>query len=353
MNILSVFREHLSLVLALAIFVMIGIVSWKYIAVAVLAVSICVIAMPLYRKLRKKLPAPLSSGIVTTAIFLFLAGIFTLAVAEFTNNIAFFSQMVTSIVNRVVEIFAIPVTGDLYTTITGFITSMMSSFSTGILGVVANVASIFFGFILLYAVLYLCFIFGDAIVADFRSIIPDKSRANIEIMAQKTKGILFSIYVVHVGLAMLVFLLALIYAAILGYGHILFIAMLCGVAALIPMVGAVIVLVFIGLYALSISDWYGLIITATVGYFLLSFLIDFILRPKLTAKKVQIRPMLTFIGFFGGGATMGILGFILGPVFVVLGVTAYEVFFKEMREVKAKEDAAVLSEAGDAGGAQK
>jgi Predicted permease len=345
MNALSFFREHLSLLLALVIFLMIGIVSWKYIAVAVLAVSISVVAMPLYRKLHKKLPAPLSAGVVTTAIFLFLAGIFASAVVEFSRNYSFFAEMVGSIVNFILKIFHISTEANLYDVITGFMSGMLSSVSTGILDVFANVATIFFGFILLYAVLYLCFIFGDKITADLSSIIPEKSRESIELMAEKTKGILYSIYVVHVGLAILVFLLALIYAHILGYGHVLFIAMLCGVAALIPMVGAAIVLVFIGLYALSMGDWFGVIITATLGYFLLSFLIDFILRPKLTAKKVQIRPMLTFIGFFGGGATMGIIGFILGPVFVVLGVTGYEVFFKEMREIKAEEDEDVLPEA--------
>ncbi|HJJ47453.1 MAG TPA: AI-2E family transporter [Methanocorpusculum sp.] len=344
MNAISFFREHLSLFLVLVIFIMIGIVGWKYIAVAVLAVSISVVAMPLYKKLHKKLPAPLSAAVITTAIFLFLAVIFASAIVIFYNNFEFFADMVTSIVNRILAIFGIPPTDNLYDVITGFVSTILATFSTGILDIIANVANIFFGFILLYAVLYLCFIFGDKMVADFRSIIPEKSRASIELMAEKTKGILYSIYVVHVGLALLVFVLSLGYATILGYGHVVFIAMLCGVAALIPMVGAVIVLVFIGLYAISIGDWFGVIITATVGYFLLSFLIDFILRPKLTAKKVQIRPMLTFIGFFGGGATMGIIGFILGPVFVVLGVTGYEVFFKEMREIKKQEDEAALSE---------
>ena len=66
---------------------------------------------------------------------------------------------------------------------------------------------------------------------------------------------------------------------------------------------------------------------------------DIILRPKLTGKRVQIRPMLMFVGFFGGAMTMGLLGFVLGPVLLVLGITGYEIFFKEMRRMKISKPA--------------
>ena len=76
---------------------------------------------------------------------------------------------------------------------------------------------------------------------------------------------------------------------------------------------------------------------ATLGYFLTCVLTDLIIRPKLTGKRVKIRPMLMFVGFFGGAMAMGLLGFVLGPVLLILGITAYEVLIKEARKKKAEE----------------
>jgi len=52
---------------------------------------------------------------------------------------------------------------------------------------------------------------------------------------------------------------------------------------------------------------------------------------------VKIRPMLMFVGFFGGAMAMGLLGFVLGPVLLILGITAYEIFIKEGRKKKSGE----------------
>ena len=41
-----------------------------------------------------------------------------------------------------------------------------------------------------------------------------------------------------------------------------------------------------------------------------------------------------FVGFFGGAMVMGLLGFILGPVLLVLTLTGYEIFIKEARREK-------------------
>lgn len=344
MNFISFVREHLCLFLVFLIFIMILIAGWKFITVPILAASVAVVVLPLHRILTKKIPAPLSATILTTLIFLLLAVIAVSVFFVFSGNIDFFFEMVNSIILFIMNLFHIPVNGDLTTSVYNILDSCKGAISTIALQIVQDVTTIVFGFILLYASLYLFIIGGDMIAKDISDIIPEKSRGGLSLMAEKTKGILFSLYVVHVCMAILVFLLALIYASVLGYGHVLFIAMMCGVFALIPMMGAMIMLIFIALYAVSIGDWYGLIITATVGYFLLCILIDFILRPKFTAKRVKIRPMLMFIGFFGGGATMGLIGFVLGPVFLVLGITGYEIFFKEMRDIKKKELAEAAAE---------
>ncbi len=88
------------------------------------------------------------------------------------------------------------------------------------------------------------------------------------------------------------------------------------------------IIIFIGLYYLTLDDWYKLIIIVTVGYFLTCVLIDLILRPRLTAKFEKIRPMLMFIRLFGDAAVIGILGLVLGPVLPVRDMTEHEILLQ-------------------------
>ena len=351
-------RNHLSVLIALLIFLVILIISWKYLFVAIFALTLAVVLIPIHRKFIRKIPAPLSSAILTTAVFALVVVFCAAIVVIFSNNWSYLMDKINSILVWIGDIFNIPLDeGSVMSTISegiyAFMTDMLAGISPDVIfSTVGGVFTIVFGAILLYAALYLFIVSGDKLWADIWEIIPEKSKNGIEKMAVRTKKILYSLYGVHVFLAVLVFLLGLFYSWLLSLAGVIpgtidaivFIALLCGVAALIPMIGAVVVIVFLGIYSLSIGSIVGVLISGLVGYFLLSFLIDFVLRPKMTAKLVRIRPMLIFIGFFGGGAVMGLIGFVMGPIFLVLGITAYEIFFEEMRRAKELELAETHSE---------
>lgn len=341
MGLAAFLKNHLSLLIVIALLIIILIVSWKYVAVIIIAASLAVVGMPLYKKLHKKLPAPLSSGIVTTLICAIIAAILILIVVVLVSDSGTLAEMLNRIVTFIANIFSIETSENVGTTI---IDTIMTTLSPALPSIAVSAASgaafLFVGCVLFYAVLYLFFIFGEKIWADIWSIIPEQSRPNVGLMAARTKDILFSLYIVNFIMALITFGLAIPFFLLLGYGHVIFYSTLCGLFALIPVLGPLMVIIFVALFALSIGDWYGLILTATMGYFLTCILTDFFLRPKLTARRVKIRPMLMFVGFFGGAAVMGLLGFVLGPVLLILGTTGYEIFFKEMRTVKTEIDSA-------------
>jgi len=54
------------------------------------------------------------------------------------------------------------------------------------------------------------------------------------------------------------------------------------------------------------------------------------LRPVLMGKRVEIHPVIIFIGFFGGMATMGLVGFILGPLLLSLLIGGYQIVVQEI-----------------------
>jgi len=338
---LAYFLKNHTILVLLAIFIIaVTIISWKYLGVVIIAASLAVVGMPLYRKLKAKLPIPLASSIVTILICAIIAGILSSIAIVLSQNITTLGIMFESIGGWFAGIFNIEFeTGsgfDLAATISSFLTPEMA------LSAISLTTFIIVSCILFFAILYLFFILGDKIIADIRSIIPEKSLPSMLLMGKKTKEILFALYIVHVLIAVITFLVAIPYGLLMGvsFDMVIFLATLCGIFALIPVVGPIIVIIFIGLYCIAIGDWYGLIITVTVGYFLTCILTDLILRPRLTAKTVKIRPMLMFIGFFGGAAVMGLIGFVLGPVILIIAMTGYEIFFKEMREVKHEIDSA-------------
>jgi predicted PurR-regulated permease PerM len=68
------------------------------------------------------------------------------------------------------------------------------------------------------------------------------------------------------------------------------------------------------------------------GYLIVSCIPEFYVRPVLVGRRVKIHPVIMFIGIFGGMLTLGLAGFVLGPVIVVLLITSYRIYVQEKKE---------------------
>ena len=339
MNIGAVVRDNLSLIIIAAVVFLTLFLARDYLFIAIFAASIAVVCMPLHRKLTQKMPAWISAGTITTAITGAVAGIGVVIVVVLMSDIAYLFSILRVMADTAFRILGTSGGDAAAGGIAGAVGSMITAAFPQLLMTVAElVPALIIDIILFYALLYCFIVLGDRIWDDIWSVLPETSRKNVGLMASRTKDILYSLYIVHVIISVLTFFLAYGFFLLLGYGHEMFYAILCAVFALIPFLGPILILIFVGLYALCIGDWWGVFLICTVGYFLICVVTDIILRPKLTGKRVQIRPMLMFVGFFGGAMTMGLLGFVLGPVLLVLGITGYEIFFQEMRRMKTPDN---------------
>jgi|GEM_PF-754380 len=96
--------------------------------------------------------------------------------------------------------------------------------------------------------------------------------------------------------------------------------------ALIPGVGASLLLIPLSLYLLINSNWSdGLILL--IGTIVVS-LVDNLLRPVLIGRKIQMHDLMVFIFTLGGLASFGLAGFILGPALGALGLTLLNLYEK-------------------------
>jgi predicted PurR-regulated permease PerM len=108
-------------------------------------------------------------------------------------------------------------------------------------------------------------------------------------------------------------------------------ASLTGVASLLPGIGTLLVWVPVGGYLLasgSIGKGIGLLAWGSVVIVLVA---DYVLRPWLVKAKLRMNDLLVFIAIFGGIEAFGVVGLILGPIFVALFVSLLRIYQREYR----------------------
>ena len=160
-----------------------------------------------------------------------------------------------------------------------------------------------------------------------------------------TVDTLYAIYVVQVAIAVLTFFIALPVFYLLGYGNIIFYSFFAAFCELVPVLGSSVAFLLVGAYALAGGpyalaggDMRGVLILFFLGYIVVSCVPEIFIRPVLVGRRVKINAVIMFIGIIGGILTMGLAGFVLGPVMIVLLITSFRIYAsgrKERREAAA------------------
>jgi len=106
------------------------------------------------------------------------------------------------------------------------------------------------------------------------------------------------------------------------------------IMAIIPMLGAWIILIPAGIIKLVTGDiWQGIGILLTTIIVVSN--IDNIIRPRLIGQSARMHDLLVFFSTLGGLAAFGVAGFIIGPViasFFITVIDIYETEFKSQLE---------------------
>jgi len=75
----------------------------------------------------------------------------------------------------------------------------------------------------------------------------------------------------------------------------------------------------------------GQAISTLVFYILLSFTVEYLLKPKFVGSRVKMHTLLVFLAIVGGMAMFGALGIIYGPLIATAFLTLSEIYLKEYR----------------------
>ena len=117
---------------------------------------------------------------------------------------------------------------------------------------------------------------------------------------------------------------SVIWLSLVGVGSPVVIGLFYGIASLVPAVGTSLVWVPMALYYIVTGKLViGLII---VGFALSQVvLFDNFLGPYLIERRAHLHPFFVLLGVLGGVAQFGVLGIILGPTVVALGIVGLEI----------------------------
>jgi predicted PurR-regulated permease PerM len=196
----------------------------------------------------------------------------------------------------------------------------------------SDVTTIALDSIIFFASLYVLLVHGEQFRVRIMARIPDTVRGHVQKMADDIVDTLYAIYVVLVAIAALTFVISIPVFWVLGYGHVLFYSFLCAICELIPVLGSSVVFIFLGAYALSIGDITGVLILFFFGYICVAALPEIFVRPVLMGRRLKLHPLLMLIGFIGGIIALGMVGFVIGPVIIVLLMDIYRLLFVEKKE---------------------
>jgi predicted PurR-regulated permease PerM len=77
----------------------------------------------------------------------------------------------------------------------------------------------------------------------------------------------------------------------------------------------------------------GQAIITLVFYMILSFTVEYLLKPKFVGSHVKMHTLLVFLAIIGGMSMFGVLGIIYGPLIVTAFLTLTDIYLNEYRPV--------------------
>lgn len=312
------------------------IVFWQVMDMVLVGGSLAIILMPLHRRISARLGRPfLSALLITGLIFCIFAGTAFITAWILRANAGTLSGMFTAIGTWLSDPATSPVAYGIpfgKTSLSSLLERGNAFFVNYGQTLMDNLVLYLFKIFVLFFSLGALLFHGDWLRDRSIDRMPPAVGEWITKLSAVTVDTLYAVYVVQVAIAVLTFFIAIPVFYLLGYGNILFYSFLTAFCELIPVLGSSATFLLIGAYALALGDTRGVYILFFLGYIVVACLPEIFVRPVLVGKRVRINAVVMFIGIIGGIVTMGLAGFVLGPVIIVLLITSFRIYAAEKKE---------------------
>jgi len=322
---------------------------WPFISVIILAIVIAGIFVPLYKIFNRKLNATLSSLVTCALIFCILfvpVSFFVGVIANEAYNLylsaksAVEEQTFKELINNsnIIEKanlylanFNISITGDTLTKVVSEAGKVIGLFLyEQARSITSNVFKFIISFFFMLLIIYYLLIDGNRLAAFIVQLSPLPDEQD-EKLIKKFKD-MSSAMLIGNGLGGLIQgTLGGIVFALFGLQSPFLWGVVMGLLAFLPIVGIGVVFVPASIF-LFLKGRIAAGVFFIVFYLLLSGIIEYVFKPKLVGRRVQMHTLLVFLSIVSGLKLFGILGIIYGPLIVTAFLTLTDIYKSNYRK---------------------
>jgi predicted PurR-regulated permease PerM len=314
------------------------IVFWAVMDMALLGASLAIVLFPLYRKAAARIRPVFAAAAITLLVLIGTCAAVLITLSIFSANAGSLSDMFGTIgvwldnpaTNPMA--YGVPLNKGNLSLLLNEAFALFVDYEKTLVDYLPFIAFKMFVF---FFTLFVLFLKGEEIRNKLICHVPEPVQKYVNRLSDVTSDTLYTVYVVQVAIAVLTFFIAIPVFYLLGYGNILFYSFFAAFCELIPILGSSVAFIIIGAYSLALGDTRGVLILFFLGYLGVSLVPEIYIRPALVGRRVRINFIIMFIGIVGGLMTMGLAGFVLGPLIVVLVITSYRIYTEEKREQKS------------------
>ncbi|MFA6363540.1 AI-2E family transporter [Methanoregula sp.] len=325
------------------------VIFWSILDMVILGASLAVVLLPLHRRLLRYTRPVLSSAIITICLFALIVGTAWAIMMILQANAGLLNQIFATIGSWLdnpathPEAFGVPIGRG---TLSSWLSEGNSLFVNYWTTITDNLLRIVLKGLIFFISFFLLLLKGQALKDRLFQLLPPPVKNYCDQLLPVAVDTLYVIYIVQIAIAVLTFFIAIPVFYLLGYGDILFYSFLAAFCELIPILGSSVAFIIIGAYALAKNDLYGVFILFFLGYLIVSALPEIYVRPALVGRRVKIHWLIMFVGIIGGILTMGIAGFVLGPLIIVLLIKSYRIWTDDRKGVQGAAERETAREAG-------
>lgn len=203
-----------------------------------------------------------------------------------------------------------------------------NALSISFMDVIGSIADILLGLFIMLFLLFYIFKDGENIMNSVMNILPVSNSHKKEI-ADESRKILYGVMYGQFLIAVLQGFLGGLAFAVFGLNNPVFWGFIMAILAFIPLFGTPAVWLPAGIIQIMNGELFsgiGLLIFGTV----VMFTIENIIRPKIIGRRSGMHPLLVLLSIFGGIKLFGVIGLLIGPIFVALCFLIIKFFNQEL-----------------------
>jgi predicted PurR-regulated permease PerM len=324
--------DLLTIVILFLILSTVFIVYFPLIGAIVLGATLAIVLQPLNQRLRERMSPARSAALISIGVFVLIGLILVFMVNLLISGGGALFSMLLVINKWLVSLGGSAVisgeqVSNALSTIVGVLVAQVTSLLNSIPGIL-------FGVFILFLSVYMFLLRGEDIYRQILNALPDPLTGSVGKIQHMVVNTMYAIYIVSVEVALLGFALGLPIYYLLGYPAPIQLSILSGLSMFIPIVGSLVVMVFLILYNLSIGSTTGLLIALVVIYPIVLWVPGSLVRSRLMGKRIGIHPVIMMIGIIGGISIMGTIGLIIGPLFIALLMSSFLILIDMLTRMK-------------------